>query len=315
MWPSGCIVLVGFEMGIIKNKLATNDKLAPKLFGQRVVIEWCEDVHVHFRNLRFELGEDDFLRLSSAMAMARNSLWKWHSSPDVCEIPIGDIEAYDEGHVLSENKYGFWCGSDYETQKHYDGIEFWLSKLNSGAVVPPILVVPQSNGRYMRMDGFKRFIAMSRFGLNEIPCVVDRCAIPGGQENIEWSTDGKSFKTFLVDSSREPFVSLGEKFELLSMYTFDKKVPFEGRTQVELQADGSIHLHYNNLRTEFRFLEYLKFAFQIVKSLMTMPFLPYVYKSFFLDVFRTAADYIFKNHRRAFMYMHPKYLSIKKYFS
>ena len=298
-------------MGEIRKTLSSNSKLSPQMFKDRVVVEWCEDIHIHFKNLRFELDEGDFLQLAAALAMARNRLWKWYDSPEIKKVPIASIDPYDEGHLKAENGYGFYCGTDSETEKHFKGVQFWLGMLAKGEYVPPILVIPQPGGQYKRLDGFKRFIAMKVFGLDKIPCVVDSFAVPGGQENIEWSSDGKEFTTTIEKAIDKPSISRGERFEILSEYTFKRKVPFEGRTQIELQEDGNIHLHYNNCRFEFRFLEYLKFSLQIIKSIFIMPFYYYTYKFIFLDMLKVVSEYIYKNHKKTFNIIHPIYLKFK----
>jgi len=111
-----------------------------------------------------------------------------------------------------------------------------------------------------------------------------------------------SFKTFLMKNNAEPSVSRGERFEILSEYTYSGHVPFDGRTQIELQMDGNIHLHYNNCRFEFRFIEYLKFCFQIIKTLIKIPFVFSSYKYFLKDLF------IF------FTYFYSDYLNFAYYY-
>jgi len=139
-------------------------------------------VHVHFRNLRFELHEVDFLQLCSAFFLAQRRLWRWYKAPHFEIIPIDKIDPWDAVHCPSEKPPGFVCKDNKDTFAHLEGIKFFMQKLRNNEQVSPILVRPhpQVKGKYQRMDGFKRFMAYKFLGFKEIPCIIDLSAIPGG---------------------------------------------------------------------------------------------------------------------------------------
>lgn len=294
-------------MGEIKKILAKKDKMQPIMFRNRVVFEWCEDVHIHFRNLRLELKEDDFLQLASAFLMARHRLWQWYGFPKFMLLDIDQIEPYDEGHKKVNNEWGFDCGSNKKNLEHIQGIKYWLEQLEKGREVPPILVkYDDKKNNYKRMDGFKRFMAMKSFGMRKIPCIVDDNAIPGGQERITWH-GGNGFTYNHVFSKREPIKSKGERFEILSEFKLEKEVPFEKRLQIELQKNNSVHLHYNNIRLEFEMLEYLRFAQQIIKSYIKIFFLALFYKILFESFVKKIADFIYVKYPKIFNIVYTVY--------
>lgn len=298
-------------MGKIKKILTITNSFSPRLFPNRVIIEWCENVHFHFRNLRLELNEGEFLELASAFLMGKHRLWKWFGFPEFRYIDIEAIDPYDEGHKPANNKFGFQCPTEKETIEHIEGIKYWLNKLKNKEPIPPILVKPVDTNRFQRMDGFKRLMAMKLFGLTKIPCIIDKYSIPGGQEDIIWHPDKQSYCYFYKPAHKAPCRSLGERFEILSEYNLCNTVPYEGRLTIELQDNYTIHVHYNNIRIEFSFWEYIKFAYHVFISFLRC--LVYIPLRLSRYIFRRIADYIYNSHPRLFRYVHPVYQKLRKY--
>lgn len=53
-------------MGDIKQVLVEKEVPTPE-FNERLVVELCENVHLHYRNLRLEFGKDEFFALIRAL--------------------------------------------------------------------------------------------------------------------------------------------------------------------------------------------------------------------------------------------------------
>ena len=56
--------------------------------------------------------------------------------------------------------------------------------IKDGKSVLPILVRPKEDGKYLRMDGFKRYFAHKELGHKTIDCFVVENAKLGGQEGM-----------------------------------------------------------------------------------------------------------------------------------
>lgn len=83
------------------------------VFGDRFVVECCESFHVHFRNLRLELGPEDFGRVMTALEETANT-WRSHGQPAAhAHLELGRaLVAGTEDPVFSvelcENLYKKW---------------------------------------------------------------------------------------------------------------------------------------------------------------------------------------------------------------
>lgn len=63
-------------MGLTIQPLASRKVSEKAIFNNRFVVEICEKVHVHYRNLRLLLSLQDFLEVARGM---RDSLSRWES--------------------------------------------------------------------------------------------------------------------------------------------------------------------------------------------------------------------------------------------
>ena len=54
-------------MGNTKKHLASTTLLNDPIFPKRMVLECDESIHLHFRNLRLELSDDDFIKMSEML--------------------------------------------------------------------------------------------------------------------------------------------------------------------------------------------------------------------------------------------------------
>lgn len=295
-------------MGNVKKLLFLSQTISPALFANRIVIEWCENVHFHFKNLRFELAEDDFLELCSAFFMAQRRLWQKYKSPFFLNVPIKKIDPWDNAHRAAKNPPGFECTTEHDTISHIEGINFFIKKIKKGENVFPILVRPDKSrkGIFKRMDGFKRFMAFKQLGFQKIPAIVDHNAIPGGQENIEWSLDGKGFRVNLFKEKRVQKPD-AERFEILSEYEYNNKVPFQGRLAIELQEDHTLHLHYNNLRIEFKLSEFIIFTKGLLCAFYKLLYLIFTSKKAF-------GNFLQESFPQFFAFLHPTYRKFIKIF-
>lgn len=63
-------------MGLTIDKLSSRKVTGNPIFHNRFVVEICEKVHVHYRNLRLLLSLQDFLEVARGM---RDSLSRWEA--------------------------------------------------------------------------------------------------------------------------------------------------------------------------------------------------------------------------------------------
>lgn len=246
-------------MGNTLKELFISKKAEPVLMKERVVVEWCENVHVHFRNMRLEFDEDSFLKFASGMFQARNRLWQWHDAPIFKEIPVEQVDPYDAAHQPADNGYGFDCGSDESNAEHERGISCLHAALLQGKPIPPILVKQVAENRYKRLDGFKRYFAIIRNGDATVPCIVDNHSVHGAQEEIEWHSGQLAYTHVPKPADRDPHTSRGERYEILTNYDESAAFPREGRLLIEFVEGGIFHFHYNNVRIELAPFEFIRF--------------------------------------------------------
>lgn len=119
-------------MGRSLIKLTKRDISSKSIFNNRFVIEICEKVHFHYRNLRIILSLNDFLELTKGF-ISTLERWGKLGQPEpskgqhieLCRKKIAN-DTYDEGIQvnLNENLYNhnkdkiYAEGADF-TDKHY----------------------------------------------------------------------------------------------------------------------------------------------------------------------------------------------------
>lgn len=154
---------------------------SPSSFPRRLVIELCECIHIHFRNMRLEYDDTEFLNFAYTMGQAAKNLVNYRmQSLERKKLPIDAINPWDDGHIKTED--GFTTGTD--TQRHLHLIKFVKLLIREGGKITPILVKPIGDNKYQRLDGFCRYIAFKELGYAEIECFVNENAGPGDQYNI-----------------------------------------------------------------------------------------------------------------------------------
>lgn len=156
----------------------------PAFFSTRVVVEDCENIHLHFRSLRIELSVREFVQLVGVM---NNALQKFRNWGQPVKIPIDKIEPHNDSHPE---------GFEKSDDDHREGIEKVKQMIKSGKNILPVLLKDFGGERYLREDGFKRYFAFKELGYKEIDCFVGKNTKPGGQEGMSWvvekseNTDG-----------------------------------------------------------------------------------------------------------------------------
>ena len=143
---------------------------SPTYTPDRLIVEECENIHVHYRDVRIEMSEEEFHVFAKTMVKASETLKRKM-------LTIGSVNPYDESH---------WQGYEVEDERHREGIELVKKLIVEGKKILPILVRPNGDGTYQRLDGFKRYMAYKQLGHGLIQCIVDPEAPRGGQEGMEW---------------------------------------------------------------------------------------------------------------------------------
>jgi len=183
-------------MGTVYKTLAertVND--APAYFAARLVIEDCENIHLHFRNMRLEFNKGEFIQFAEAMTEARQNL-----GPCVVELlPLDSIDSWDEVHQPADNPYGFNADPQDLHTARVDEVKL---AINDGKRIRPILVAPIGEGRYKRKDGFCRYMAYKLLGKETVECIIVPGAPAGGQDK----------KSFLISDIEYEQIKAGKTF-------------------------------------------------------------------------------------------------------
>ena len=118
------------------------------------------------------------------------------------KIPIEEINPFDCNHDLK---------TITDCKEHKDGIDMVKELINNGMRILPILITSfkskshieycgyqynmthglDTNFKYQRLDGFKRYFAYKEIGHKYIECIFDEKSFPGGQHNMNWVIDNK----------------------------------------------------------------------------------------------------------------------------
>ena len=144
----------------------------PASFPTRMVIELCECIHLHYRNLRIEFSDSEFYGFALCVYYAMHHFLKERMNKlEKKIIPLDQINPYDSGH------------GEIPDIEHREYIDILKEKIKKGAKIYPILVKPVEGKpyKYQRLDGYKRYMAMKELGFTEIECFIDPQGWLGGQ--------------------------------------------------------------------------------------------------------------------------------------
>lgn len=170
-------------MGNIYKILGENkSKAQSDYYPDRFVVELCENVHIHYRNIRIELSMNEMMDFYRIMRDAKDNLQEYlFGNAEIKNIPIDKINPFDDGH--QEDGESFIAPD--EQLDHEEGIEFFKRHITDGGKLLPIAVW-ENEGIYHRMDGFKRFWALKELGFKVIPCYVLPEYVAGVQEGMPY---------------------------------------------------------------------------------------------------------------------------------
>lgn len=148
-------------------------KNSPDFFSTRLIIELCENIHLHYRNIRWEFSYEEFLQFADTVNNAVVNLKRIKMRE---KILLVDINPCDGVH------------GEIPDKEHREGIEVLKPIIQSGKKILPILVIPVEGKpyKYQRLDGYKRYYAFKELDYTEIECFIDKNAKGGGQEGMSW---------------------------------------------------------------------------------------------------------------------------------
>jgi hypothetical protein len=239
------------------------------LMHDRLVVEACENVHLHWRNVRIEMSISDAARVVDVT-------WRFSKLMPMLEgrvvsIPMAAIDPYDNHHKRIDD-HDFENEPPEATAEHKAGIEWIAEQMKAGRRPRPIAVRaawadrvrrPQDmrpGNIWQRIDGFKRYMAHRALGLPTIECFIFADDQPGCQH-------GQT--AFLDDAEELPrgfphdfFVSTNRtRLSLIDAEEQRRQV-----NEVELLRNGTIHVHMGDVRLEFERAEFETFAELIEKA-------------------------------------------------
>ena len=163
----------------------------PDYYPKRLVVEFCENIHLHYRNIRIEFSHAEFCTFWRCVNKSFKSFQKYllNNIASLQEINIHQIDPFDKGH--KQNGNSFDCGK--EQQLHKEGIEYIKKLIQQKKKIRPIVVqYRKDQNKYKRMDGFKRYWAFKELGIQKIKCYVLKEYIAGIQEGMSLIIDEDS---------------------------------------------------------------------------------------------------------------------------
>jgi hypothetical protein len=159
-------------------------------FSNRLVLERCENIHLHYRNARIELSNREFIELFCTFTEAFRTFQKYILANSLIGcVNLEDIDPFDGGHK-QEGDY-FDCGK--EQDDHIKGIDYAKSIILEGKDILPIAVYRCEGDKFKRLDGFKRYWAYKELGKPNIMCYILQEWLPGIQHELPmWFEAGVS---------------------------------------------------------------------------------------------------------------------------
>lgn len=155
-------------------------------YPNRFLVEWNKDgtYHIHYRDLRLHLSQDEFEDFQRAFRNAEvvkkefipfsEKYGPFEKGKAVRKtVDLMDIQPYDNGHKP------FAPCADHD---HEPGILKVMELIKEGKSILPILV----NSQGQRLDGFKRYVAYKRLFITKVDVYVDDEAPMGGQDRMSW---------------------------------------------------------------------------------------------------------------------------------
>jgi hypothetical protein len=155
---------------------------SPTYYPKRLILEQCENIHLHYRNLRLEFDTNEFCEMYRCFKEGMKELQAYllNKAP-VQSIALDKIDPYDNGHKKKGD--GYDCGPFQH--EHEEGVAYVKNLIEQGKRILPIAVVwDEKTKKFKRMDGFKRYWAYKELGKPSIPCYVFDKYIPGIQEDM-----------------------------------------------------------------------------------------------------------------------------------
>lgn len=100
-------------MGEVKRVIFEHKLSCPAMFNTRLVVELCENVHVHYRNLRLEFSREEFLGILEALkTVTPANIEAFEFGPDrhamLCEAVLPERTEFDDRLILEEQVSGAW---------------------------------------------------------------------------------------------------------------------------------------------------------------------------------------------------------------
>jgi hypothetical protein len=251
-------------MGDVARVLAgCNNRTLQSLMHDRLVLEACESIHVHWRNVRLEMSISDLIRLLDMSAMFERFLFGFQGQ--VVTIPLAAICPYDHTHVrVGEDDFD--NGSEKDTAEHKAHIEWMAGQIAAGRTPRPIAVCPAWRGQFVRredarpgnvwqrLDGFKRYMAHKALGQPTIECFYVASYRPGCQHGLPpFLEEGEDLPRALT---KDTYVHISP--DRLSLVDEDKQR--YQTNEIELLRNGTIHVHVGDTRLEFTQPEFVAIA-------------------------------------------------------
>jgi hypothetical protein len=123
-------------MGVIKQILVNKEVPTPE-FNERLVIEMCENVHLHYRNLRLEFSKEEFYQLVSVFQrIDRNKILRFEYGEDKFELltaqeRLPEATEHDKRLQIEEQDGGGF-------HVHYRNLRIEVKDLSEVGIVTPI---------------------------------------------------------------------------------------------------------------------------------------------------------------------------------
>jgi hypothetical protein len=251
-------------MGDVLRVLSSRNEITlQSLMHERIVVEACENIHFHWRNLRVEMSVSDAARMVDVCWRFSKIMTAFEGR--VFTIPLDAICPYDNHHMrMSDDE--FENDPPEATAEHKAGIAWMVEQIKAGRKPRPIAVHPAWGRRFhrprdkkagniwQRLDGFKRYMAHQALQLPTIDCFLVAADHPGCQHGLPAFLDEEPSPP--AGLGKDVFIESGA--DRLSLVASEEQRRLVN--EVELLRNGTIHLHLGDIRLEFQRHEFLALA-------------------------------------------------------
>lgn len=151
-------------------------------------------------------------------------------------VKLDKINPYDDQHIKTDDGFKVVSG-EKDTNEHLQGIEYIKKQLKAGNKIMPVLLL-EKEGRYEKLDGFKRLMAYKDLGYKNIEAFV--CSQDDCDNKKSFKYEGKNMYCTMGGQNYHKFPKLLEGNEGLPA---DETILARGK-DLRIELRENIHVHW-----------------------------------------------------------------------